>query len=161
MADIKQHGTAAVVAALVSIGAQQAMPQKTRIVEKPVYVTIGTSKHAWPDLSDIEKAALAGKVGFLKGSKVEILCGGSDCRDLQTDLDDVFEDAGVSSERASPFNALGYGIAVIYGVGDYAHASALAAEIKAVTAGRVAPAVESAALVPIDGLVIAIGKRPR
>src|SRR5260370_32252042 len=114
MADLKQHGTAAVVAAMVAIGAQTALPPKERIVEKPVQVTIAASKHAWPDLSDPEKQALTARLGWLAGTKVAIFCDGADCRDLQTDLDDVFEDAKIASHRSIPFDSLGYGFSIFY-----------------------------------------------
>jgi hypothetical protein len=42
-----------------------------------------------------------------------------------------------------PFSPLGYGVQVIYGVGDYALASKLAADIKAVSGGRISPIVAS------------------
>jgi hypothetical protein len=158
MADLKQHGTAAAVAAMVAATTQVAMPPK--VVEKPVQVTIAASKHAWPDLSDIEKAALAARLTWAAGQKVQIFCDGSDCRDLQTDLDDAFEDAGVASERAIPINPLGYGFAVVYGVGDHGIASKLAGDITAATGGRLAPETK-ATTTEIDGIVIAIGKKPR
>jgi hypothetical protein len=139
--DIKHHGTAAIVAASVATATISALPPK--VVEHPLAVTISTSKHAWPDLADAEKAQLAERLKGLAGKKVEIFCDGADCRDLQTDLDDAFEDAGVAAERAAPFMPLGYGIQVIYGVGDYALASKLAADIKAVSGGRIAPLVAS------------------
>lgn len=157
MDHVKHHAVAAIVAASVATATLAAFPPK--LIERAVSVTVAASKHAWPDLSDAEKALLAERVKDLAGKKVEVFCDGADCRDLQTDLDDVFEDAGVASERAAPMSPLGYGIQVVYGVGDYALASKLAADIKAATGGRIAPLVASS--ISSDGLAIAIGKRPR
>jgi hypothetical protein len=159
MPDLKQHGTAAAVAAMVAAGMQTAMPAKT-VIEKPMHVTVAASKHAWPDLSDAQKAALSGRVGWLAGTKIMIFCDGSDCRDLQTDLDDAFEDARISSDRATPMNPIGYGMAVLYQSGDDARATRLAGDIKTASGDRVAPDVK-ANTVLAEGLVIVIGKRPR
>lgn len=156
MADLKQHGTSAVVAAAVAATMQTALPAK--VIEKPMAVTIAASKHAWPDLSDTQKAQLAERLKWFKG-KVQIFCDGADCRDLQTDLDDAFEDAGASSERAIPINALGYGFAVLYGVGGEAIANNIANDIDAASDGRLKPSVKPA--MTLDGVAIAIGKRPR
>lgn len=157
MDHIKHHGIAAIVAASVATAILTTFPPQ--LIQRAVSVTIATSKHAWPDLSDAEKAQLSARARGLVGKKIEIFCDGADCRDLQTDLDDAFEDAGVTSERAAPFSPLGYGVEVIYGVGDYAIASKLAADIKAASGGRIAPIVASSATGA--GLAIAIGKRPR
>lgn len=159
MSYLKQHGTAAGTAAIVAAGILAAIPQvKEKTIEKPVHVTVQASKHAWQDLSDDEKADLAGRIKGL-GVKVSIFCDGGDCRDLQTDLDDAFEDAGVASERAIPVNPLGYGFAVLYGVGQYPAGSQLVAALKASTNGRLVPELKSG--LDINGLVVAIGKRPR
>lgn len=165
MSDLKElgakHGAPAVIAALVAgtISATSPPPTKEKIIEKPVQVTVATSKHAWPDLSDAQKEALAARLGWLSGSKVMIFCDGADCRDLQTDLDDAFEDAKVNSERAIPVNPLGYGIAVVY-AGERERADRLASDISTASEGRVSPKVEANASAA-DGLMIVIGKRPR
>jgi hypothetical protein len=157
MPDIKQHSATAVVAATVAALAGQALPAKPPIIQ---HVTVAASKYAWPDMTDAEKAELADRLKWFAGKSVRIFCDGADCRDLQTDLDDAFEDAGASSERAIPVNALGYGFAVMYGVGDYGIASRLAADIRIATGGRIAPTVESAISLA-EGVALAIGKRGR
>ena len=72
-----------------------------------------------------------------------------------------FEDAGVASDRVAPVNPLGYGVAVLYGVGDYRLGSKLAADLKAATAGRLVPDLQTSIYVNDGELAIAIGKRPR
>ncbi len=156
MPDWKQQFAAAAIAAVVAAGVGATLPAK----EKPVHVTVQTSKHAWPDLSDPEKGALAARVTWLSGSKVVIFCDGADCRDLQTDFDDVFEDAKVDSARLTPPIPLGYGIGVVYRA-DVAQANRLAADIHAASGGRLSPQVRQSSAYAGEGIAIAIGKRPR
>lgn len=161
MAELKKHSTTAAVAMVAGLlaagGTHLAIPNE-KIVEKPVHVTVATSKHAWPDLSDAQVDALATKVGWLKGTKISIFCDGADCRDLQTDLDNAFEMAGVESQRVVPMNPLGYGLAVLLPADD-ARGQRLADAIKEASAGKLVPTIERGAA--SDAIYIVIGKRPR
>lgn len=156
---MKQHLVAGAVALAVASGASYVMRPKT--APQPVAVTVSTSRFAWPDLGDAEVAALAARVKWLGKTRVQIFCDGADCRDLQTSLDNAFEDAGVVSERAIPFNPLGYGIAITYGVGNQDRAVRLADDIEKASNGRLSLHVSLGVYVKDDELLIAIGKQPR
>lgn len=158
---MKQHAIPAAVAAVIAAGTAGGI-EATRtapVIPAPIVHAINASKHAWPDLSEAEKIALANTLAWLKGGKVIILCDGADCRDLQTDIDDAMEDAGVVSTRDRPMVPLGYGIAVVSGPGD-GRAPRLAAALKAATGGRLDPKTEAHDSAK-DVLIVAIGKRPR
>lgn len=156
---MKQHAIPAAIAAAISVAVPFALPQAP--VNQIVH-SVNASKHAWPDLSDAEKTALAEGVAWLKGAEVAILCDGADCRDLQTDIDDAFEDAGVVSTRDRSVMPLGYGMAVVAEQDD-PRAPRLAAALQLASGGRlsVAVAYRGDASKQDRGLLIMIGKKPR
>jgi len=150
------HGSiAAVVAVAVSAGAVHYAPKH---VEQVTH-SIAVSKHAWPDLTDVQKAAFAAAVKGLR-YKVDIVSADAAATDLAQDLDDAFEDAKVSSALDRSFYPLGYGIELTAARGDkqLADAGKVASALKAALSDRYAVTV-----VPgnRDFMIITIGKRPR
>lgn len=158
---MKHHAIPAAIAVAVAAATATGLDlskgprQVTREVTSVTH-SVNASKHAWPDLSTEEQAALARELAWLKGGKVVIFCEGADCRDLQTDLDNALEDAGVDSTRDRPMFSLGYGVRIVAAPGDTA-AERLAAALSTTT--TLHPTVMHAE--GVRGLMITIGKRPR
>lgn len=156
---MKQHAMSAAIAAVIAAAVALAVGQLTpRLPLTQIVHSINASKYAWPDLSDAEKAALTAELAWLRGSKVLVLCGGAECEDLQTDIDDALEDAGVDSTRDKPYAPLAYGLAVWAAPGDV-RGERLAASLRSVTDGRLDAKVDRDARA--QDPIIAIGKMPR
>lgn len=156
----KKHGVAAVVAAAVAAGTSASMPQKP-----PVQVThqVNASKHAWPDLTDPQKARLSAALAARKGASLSILTSDASAVDLAQDIDDACEDAGVTSQITSAALPIGYGfyVAAEQGNDDLAAAARdVAVAIALATDGALKPDVRIDAQKGA-GLFIAIGKKPR
>ena len=151
------HGAlAAVVAALVTAaGAYVAPRQVTNVTH-----SIETSKHAWPDLNDAEKAAITTVAKTLpKGTKFDIVCNDAGCSDLAADIDDALEDAGVESVLDKAIGPLGYGLEIKVNEADRTVAEKSVAMLKGATGGRIDPPI---GIGSAPGYVtILIGKHPR
>lgn len=151
---MKQHITAAAIAAVVAGAIAAAMPAK---VTQTTH-SIATSKHAWPDLTDVQKAALSSALSPLNGRiKVDIVCNDAACSDLAQDIDDACEMAGIDSVLDKAVGPLGYGIGIQAGQAEKVAAESVAAALKAV--GIDTPIVDGKSA---PGYVaILIGKHPR
>jgi hypothetical protein len=106
---------------------------------KQITHSVYASKHAWPDLSEAEKAELASRLKPIAG-KLDIVCGDAGCSDLAADIDDAAEKAGVESVLDRPIGPLGYGLGVRADKGDD-RAQRVADALKAATGGRLRPVV--------------------
>lgn len=128
------HGAvAAVVAAAISGVVAHYAPAKIQQVTHSVYA----SKHAWPDLTDAEKTALAGVLKSLpKGVTFDIVCNDAGCTDLAMDIDDAMEEAGVDSVLDRSVLPLGYGVDLVVNAFDMDAATKAAAALKEATGGR-------------------------
>jgi hypothetical protein len=94
-------------------------------------------KHAWPDLTDDEKAALSSVLATLpKSIKFDIVCNDAACIDLAMDIDDAMEGAGLVSVLDRSLGPLGYGIAVQVNEAERATAETAVAAFKNATGGR-------------------------
>jgi hypothetical protein len=123
---MKQHITAAAIAAAVAGAIGLSQPAK-------VTQAIHASKHAWPDLTDAQKAALSSALGPLGGRiKIDIVCNDAACSDLAQDIDDACEAAGVDSVLDRAIGPLGYGIGLQAGQAEKTAAESVAAALKAV-----------------------------
>lgn len=129
---VKHHALSAAIAASV---AASAVSVASKHVEQVTH-SINVSKHAWPDLTDAQKAAFAEAVKGIR-RKVDIVSADAASVDLAEDLDDAFEAAGVESVLDQARAPLGYGIAVIAPKGAEADGAQLAAALKAATGGDV------------------------
>jgi hypothetical protein len=121
-------------------------------------------KHAWPDLTESEKAALAAVLKTLpKSTKFDIVCNDAACIDLAMDIDDAMEAAGLESVLDHSLGPLGYGIAVQVNAADRPAAETAIAALKEASGGRLdLPLAESAAGASPPGYVtIVIGKYRR
>lgn len=157
MPDLKQHGISAAVAAMVAAGVMTAWPPKEKIVEKPVYVTVAASKHAWKDLTQAETIAIGEALSSLKDAKVFVMCNDATCDDLAHDLDDAMQIAGAVSSLDRSALPLDPGISVYTAPGD-ARGATVADAIGKATGGKIAPIARSSSTA--QGMVmIAIGKR--
>lgn len=119
------------------------------------------AKHAWPDLTDKEKKALAGVLKTLPaGIKFDIVCNLASCDDLAEDIDDSIEKAGFDSLLDHTIGPLGYGIAIQVNPADHDAALKAAAAIKMATEGRLDLSVIDAprGIVPPSYVTIFIGK---
>jgi hypothetical protein len=129
---MKEHvipgAIAAVVASSIAGGIAYYAPAKVEQVQHAIM----TSKHAWPDLTDGQKADLAARLAAFKGTKILILSADAASTDLAQDIDDAAEVAGIDSALDRPMLPLGYGIGVQAEAGDD-KGDALAAAISAVT----------------------------
>jgi hypothetical protein len=125
---IVQASIAAAVAAAISGGVAYKAPAK---IEQVVH-SVNVSKHAWPDLTSAQKAALAEKLADEVKAPFVILCGNASCNDLAEDIDDAAENAKVPSVLDRPVTPLGYGIGVEGENGD-GRAEKLAAALREVT----------------------------
>lgn len=126
------HGTiAAVVAASIAGGVVHYAPVKQ------VTHSIQASKHAWPDLTDDEKTAIAAVLGTVPpGVKFDIVCNDGACTDLALDIDDALELAGLDSSLDRSLGPLGYGIGIQVNEADLEAARAASAALRAGTHGR-------------------------
>ena len=151
---MKQHITAAVIAAAVAGAIGFSQPAKVTQVTHPFHA----SEHAWPDLTDVRKAVLSSALGPLSGKiKIDIVCNDAACSDLAQDIDDACEAAGVDSVLDKAIGPLGYGIGLQAGQAEKATAESVAAALKAV--GIDAPIVDGKSA---PGFVaILIGKHRR
>lgn len=123
--------------------------------------TVHLSKHAWPDLTDAEKSALADVLkGLPKTTKFDIICNDAGCADLAMDIDDAMEAAGLESALDRSLGPLGYGIVVQVNPWDRPAAETAIAALKKATAGRLdVPLMESPKGTTPPGYVsIVIGK---
>lgn len=151
---MKQHLIPAAIAAVIAGAIGVAQPAKITQVTHAVYL----SKHAWPDLSDEQKTALALALAPLKGqTKIDIVCNDAGCSDLAADIDDACEQAGIESVLDKAIGPLGYGIGVQANEFDKPVAELIAEALKA--AGIDAPVVDGKSA---PGFVsILIGKHHR
>lgn len=158
---MKQHivpgAIAAAVAATVAGGGLYVAPKRVEQVQHSVMA----SKHAWPDLTDQQKRALADDFATFNRArplKLLILCAdGAACTDLAEDIDDAAELAHVDSALDRPVTPVGYGIGIFADAGNSEEAHAVAAAIGDVI-GRAVEVKAGAA----DGYVmIVIGKHPQ
>jgi hypothetical protein len=158
---MKEHiipgGIAAAVAAAVAGGGVYVSPKRIEQVQH----SIMTSKHAWPDLTDAQKAELAARLKAMAPIKFEIVSADASSVDLAQDLDDAAEDAGAGVESVldRPASPLGYGIGVQGEAGD-TKVDELAAALKAVT-GREVAVIRGPTASSGYPLWILIGKEPR
>jgi hypothetical protein len=130
---MKQHLIAGAIAAAVAFGVAHYGPVKIQQVAHTVYA----SKHAWPDLTDDEKTALANVLKTLpKGIKFDIICNDAGCADLAMDIDDAMEEAAVDSVLDKSVLPLGYGIDLVVNAFDMETAEQAAAALKEATGGR-------------------------
>lgn len=131
---MKQHlipgAIAAVVAASIAGGVAHYAPVKQ------VVHSVNASKHAWPDLTDAQKADMVERLAPFKGTKILILSADAASTDLAQDIDDAAELAGVDSALDRPMLPLGYGIGVQAEGGDE-RAAQLADALGAVTGAKV------------------------
>jgi hypothetical protein len=121
-------------------------------------------KHAWPDLTEDEKAALTGVLKTLpKSTKFDIVCNDAACIDLAMDIDDAMEAAGLVSVLDRSLGPLGYGIAVQVNAAERPTAETAIAALKRATGGRLdLPLTEAATGATPPGYVtIVIGKYRR
>jgi hypothetical protein len=104
-----------------------------RPIEQVVHQVNG-SKHAWPDLTEAEKADLAARFKQIPGLKLDIAGADASSVDLSQDIDDAAEQAGIESVLDHAAIPLGYGIGIA--AGDIATAQAVADALSAATHGR-------------------------
>jgi hypothetical protein len=156
---LKHHiihsGIAFVIAAAVSYGFAGIYPPKQLVH------SITSSKHAWADLTDVEKEKLASLLAGHTDLKVDILCNDAGCTDLAQDLDDALEDAKVESVLDRSISPLGYGFGVMAETHDMAHGRLVADALKIATDGRLSPAVTVEPNSTGGYVRIVIGKAPR
>ncbi len=154
---MKQHLISAAVATVIAGGIAHYAPPK---IEQIVSV-VGSGKHVWPSLSDQEKAAFTAIAKtFPKNVKFDIICNDAGCAELADDIDDAFEDAGISSSLDKAIGPLGYGIGVQVNEFDKAAAEAAIAAVNKATDGRLDPKIVSGDSPP-GYVTILIGKKPR
>ena len=152
------HGSiAAVIAVAVTAGGLAYVPRTVTNVTR----SIETSKHAWPDLSDQEKAAITAVAKTLpKGTKFDIVCNDAGCSDLAADIDDAFEDAGIDSVLDRSLGPVGYGIGIQVNEADRPTAEKAVAMLKEASGGRLDPPIVNGSSAP-GYVTIIIGKHPR
>jgi hypothetical protein len=132
---------AAAVAGSIAGGVAHYAPVK---VEHVTHVHLGPAKHAWPDLNESDKAALAEALKTLpKDMKFTIVCNDAGCTDLAMDIDDAMEAAGLDSALDRSIGALGYGIGIQSSPFDHETAEKAAAALKA-SIGFDLPVVDAA-----------------
>lgn len=131
------HGAiAAVVAASIAGGIAHYAPVKQ------VAHSVQASKHAWPDLTDDEKAAIAAVLKTVPpGVKFDIVCNDGACTDLALDIDDALETAGLDSSLDRSLGPLGYGVGIQVNEADLEAAQAAARALRSGTQGRLDLAV--------------------
>jgi hypothetical protein len=152
------HGSiAAVVAAIVgaAVGGG-AVYESPKTIEQVTH-EIAVSKHAWPDLTDAQKADLASRLGALKGQNVIVMSADASGADLAEDLDDAFETAGIVSSLDRPALPVGYGMGVVAAAAQSLDADLLAASLRTVTGLKV-ERVEGKTLG--GAILVVIGKHP-
>src|SRR5579871_2639816 len=133
---MKQHLIAGVVAAAVASGISVYAPPKVT----QIHHEIALSKHAWPDLTEAQRLALAETWKATPPRvKIDIVCNDAGCSDLAADIDDAAEDAGVDSQLDKAIGPLGYGIAIQANEFDKAEAEQMIAAIAQATDGALAP----------------------
>ena len=153
---MKQYLIPGAIAAVVSaaIGSGALLIPKQIVHE----ITHVASKHTWPGISDVAKAAIVRDLGeTLRGAKVIIVCQDGSCTDLAQDVDDALEDAHADSVLDRPAFPLGYGIGITADPGLKEKAAALRVAL-AMRAGLDVPVTEGR---PDGYIVLAIGKRQR
>jgi hypothetical protein len=133
---MKQHLIPGAIAAAVSAAIAGGVAHYAPVKVEHVQHSIMTSKHAWPDLTDVQKADLAARFGPLAGARILILSADAASTDLAQDIDDAAEAAGVDSALDRPMLPLGYGIGVQAEEGD-GNGDALAVALAAVTGAKV------------------------
>lgn len=152
---MKQHLISGVVAAAIAGGIGLYMPPKVTQVTHQIAV----SKHAWPDLTQPQKADLAHALTSLPGGvRIDIVCNDAGCSDLAADIDDACEDAGLESVLDKAIGPLGYGIGVQANEFDKPAAEALITAIAGAT--DLKPQIVSGKS-PAGYVTLLIGKRPR
>ena len=140
MPTLKDHLAYGTVAAALAVAiSTAAVNLKAPVVEKPISV-VEASKHAWPALSDDEKAALTAVLKTLpKGTSFDIVCNTASCDDLAEDIDDAMESAGLGSSLDHSAGPLGYGVGVMVNAADQAAAEKAIAALTKATGGRLDP----------------------
>lgn len=133
---MKQHFTAGAVAAVIASGvaggvAHYSPPQVIHVTHE-----MHASKHAWPDLTDPEKAAIGAAVQAMAPVKFDIVCKDAGCNDLAMDLDDAFERGAAISVLDGTSSILGYGIWIEVEGAELDKAATVSAAVKAATGGR-------------------------
>jgi len=155
---MRQHLISVAIAAAVAGGIAAYAPAQKVTRD---HIVIAPSKHAWPDLTDGQKAALAATLRQKPFSaKIDIVCNDAGCSDLATDIDDAAEDAGIESQLDKAIGPLGYGIGVQANEFDKAAAQALIAALDEATGGAL-KAQLVAGKSPAGYVTLLIGKHPR
>jgi hypothetical protein len=156
---VKHYVALSSIAAAMVAGAAHYVPPKIEQVAATVYA----SKHAWPDLTDAQKAALTAVLKTLpKGVKFDIVCDDAGCYDLAADIDDAMENAGIDSvlDHTANGSPLGYGAWVQVNAKDLLAAQAAIAALSDATGGALNPRIEKGPSAP-GYVTIVIGKHPR
>jgi hypothetical protein len=154
---IKHHALGAAIAAVISAAAVHSVPPKVEQVAATVYA----SKHAWPSLTDAQKAALTDVLKTLpKGVKFDIVCNDAGCSDLAADIDDACEAAGIDSVLDHSQGPLGYGAWVQVNAKDIAAASIAMAALSTATGGVLNAPIKKGPSVP-GYVTVIIGKYKR
>jgi hypothetical protein len=160
---IKHHAlSAAIATAIASSVTGGALHWAPRHIEQ-VAATVYASKHAWPDLTDAQKAALTGVLKTLrKGIKFDIVCDDAGCYDLAADIDDAMEAAGIDSALDHVANGapIGYGAYVQVNATDLPAAQTAIAALAAATNGELDPPIKKGPSLP-GYVTLVIGKYRR
>lgn len=159
---MKQHlipgAIAAAVAAAVAGGDHLAAPRVEQRVEQVTH-EIAASKHAWPDLTDAQKSALARVLAAVpKGVRFDIVCNDAGCYDLAADIDDAMEAAGLDSGLDRSTGPLGYGIGIQVNADEMAAAEAAAAALRQATGLDLKVSIAPKGANPPGYVTILIGK---
>lgn len=151
---VKHHALGAAIAAAIAAAAVHVVPPKIEHVAQTVYA----SKHAWPSLTDPQKAALAGVLKTLPQTlKFDIVCNDAGCSDLAEDIDDACEQAGLASYLDHSQGPLGYGAWVQVNAADLAAAQIAIKALSDATNGALDPPVRKGPSLP-GYVTIVIGK---
>ena len=139
------------------------LDETLKALQTPKQIThaVNASKHAWPDLTDDEKAALAEVLKTVpKTVKFDIICNDAGCNDLAMDIDDAMEKAGLDSFLDRSLGPLGYGIDIQVNTFDMKAAQQAGLALKKATSGRLDLAVIEAppSTNPPGYVTIRIGK---
>jgi hypothetical protein len=136
---VKHHALSAAIATAIAGGAVTLKAPKIEQVAATVYA----SKHAWPDLTDPQKVALAAVLKTLpKGIKFDIVCNDAGCSDLAADIDDACEQAGVDSVLDRALGPLGYGAYVQVNGDDLVAAQTAIGALRSATNGVLDPPIK-------------------
>lgn len=155
---MRQHiipGAIAAVVAVALLGVDHlAAPRTVEVTH-----AIAASKHAWPDLTDAQKSALARVLANVpRGTKFDLVCNDAGCYDLAADIDDAMEAAGFESSLDRSTGPLGYGIGIQVNARERDAANDAASALRETTGLELPISIAAAGANPPGYVTILIGK---